>query len=55
MDDKLPLKGPWSGLHFKLWGPNDILMSEARHFKFYAQIDMDEYWCMHDRLSPKGM
>jgi len=25
------------------------------HFKFRVLIDTQEYWCMYDRLSPKGM
>jgi len=30
-------------------------MGEARHFKFGAQIDIDEHHRTRDRLPPKGM
>jgi len=36
--------------------PNRIFgIVEARQFKFRVQlIDTEEYYCMHDRLPPKG-
>jgi len=30
-------------------------IGEATHFKFRVLIDTQEYWCMNDRLSAKGM
>jgi len=31
------------------------LIGETMHFKFRMLFDTEEYWCMHDRLPPKGM
>jgi len=38
------------------FAPNHIfVIGEAMHCKFCVLFDTEEYWCMHDRLSPKTM
>jgi len=40
---------------FKI-GPNHIFgIGEVKHIKCRVLIDIVEYWCMRDRLLPKGM
>jgi len=36
--------------------PNDIFgVGETRHFKCLVLIDTEVYYCVNDRLPPKGM
>jgi len=43
-------------IYFKFWSSSHICgIGEAKHFKFRALTDTEEYYCMHDRSPRKWM